>query len=561
MYTKKMLSIAAVAAIMSTGALAFDTDTNGKLLSSTATAPGLYDGNRANPADANAVASRIIKNGPGEIGDALIFPAFFAGNPTDNNWESEFSVINTSNHAVIAKVVLYGRQDSVELRDFNIYLSAHDVFRAKLKDGNITSIDGSTVLPGSDNGNVVENTSDKAYVSEYKYSDNGEMVSKDNPLNIEVDGFGNQGLDDNGNVVPESSGYIAVFAMAEANNAYDHKHKELWQDYRHLIDTCRSRNELRTATHTGTYQDIEWRKGITQGLYNIQQFNKPTSVNVPDVNMSTNETDSSKPGFYVNNCKVVKSVMGGNVNFSSPTASLTGSILVSHDNSDGNGRRDLLLKAYSLDNFTDSTKNQGLLWSEGEFAHIADRCIEGYSDGKGNTLARYNKSCINNDANILRVNHTVFEYFTQDANRSALLVTQPYKRVLLEINNVSNDQIDAWKNLNAYTKKDGEFDMSMELYNDNEDHFTPVLGGFTVSPATTSTTSGIPHELSIFSPFKTIELDESQKEMYQKGYAILNFENGRSTTGLGLSAIVTQMSATVHADSQAETNWIYPYSY
>jgi hypothetical protein len=219
---------------------------------------------------------RIQKLGSGEIGDALIFPAFFGGGE-DNDWHSEFSVINTSDRAVIAKVVLYGSIDSVELRDFNIYLSAHDVFRAKLEKGKIVSIDGSTILPGSDNGKVIENEGENVYgdnneTSIYKYSDDAEMVNVEKPLDIFIDPdeeFGGEGhgIDATGKPTYEHNGYIAVFAMAEAKDEnYHGKHKELWQDYRHLVDTCRSVNagigsDMRVF-------DKEWRSGITRGLYN-----------------------------------------------------------------------------------------------------------------------------------------------------------------------------------------------------------------------------------------------------------------------------------------------------
>jgi len=549
MYTKKMLSIAAAAAVISTGALAFDTNSAGELLSSEGGAHGLYDTNIANSADSNS----ITINGEAKVGDALIFPAFFAGDDKGNDWTSEFSIINTNDHAIIAKVVFYGKLDSIELRDFNVYLSAHDVFRAKLEKGRIVSTDDSTVVPGSDAGNVrEEQDKSKAYVSKYKYTDDGKMVSSRDgeDLNITLDPTGDHGKDANGNVVPESSGYIAVFAMAEADDGYDKAHKELWQDYRHLLDTCRSRNELRVANHTGPYKDIEWRKGITQGLYNIQQFNQKRTINVPDI-----EAKQHTSNFYVNNCTTVHSVLGKDVNFTSPRATLTGSILVSNPGTDGNGRRDLLLKAYALDNVTEVSKNQLLLWSEGEFAHIGDRCIKEVSGHAG-----YDKACLENDATQLEVEHSIFEYFTRDADRSMLVVTQPYKRILLQREVASNDQIGPWKNLSAYTN-DGEFDLAMELYDDSENHFTPVLGGFTVSPATTSTSAGVPHEVAMFSPFANIELSDAQKEIYTKGYAILDFENGRQNDGLGLSAIVTQMSATVHEDNTAEINWVYPYSY
>jgi len=558
MNTKKLLSVAAAVAVMSTGAMAFDTNHDGRLLSSEAgTAFGLYDTNSSFVVRAE---SNITVKGEGRVGDALIFPAFFAGDDKGNDWSSEFSIINTSDHAVIAKVVFYGKLDSIELSDFNVYLSAHDVFRAKLEKGRIISTDGSTVVPGSDKNNVqAEQDKNKAYVTKYKYTDNGRMVSNTEELNITLDPTGDHGLDKDGNVVAESSGYIAVFAMAEAESeSYDKKHYELWKDYRHLLDTCRSKNELRDNNHTGPYKDIEWRRGITQGLYNIQQFNQKTTIYAPDVKVDANTT--SKESFYVNNCQTVHSVLGRDINFTSPTATLTGSILVSHPGTDGKGRRDLLLKAYALDNVTDNNKSQLLLWSEGEFAHIGDRCID-EMNASGAKYAEYNLTCLENDAKQLEVEHSIFEYFTQDADKSTLVVTQPYKRILLQRKVPSNDQTGPWKNLGAYTKVDGEFDLAMELYDDDENHFTPVLGGFTVSPASTKTSAGVAHEVAIFSPFTNIELSDEQRKLYTKGYAILDFVNGRANDGLGLSAIITQMSATVHEDSTAETNWVYPYSW
>jgi len=587
MYTKKLLSAAAAVAVMSVGAMAFDTNTNGELLSTdSATAAGLYDFNLS--AEAN---STIVNIGEGKLGNALIYPAFFAGGG-DDKWQSDFSIINNSDNAVVAKVVLYGAQDSVELRDFNVYLSAHDVFRATLKDGKIYSTDGSTVLPGSDAGKIVENTGSNVYdmngssgTGIYKYNDDGEMVSTDAPLEIFVDPneeSGGQGLavDADGNAVYAHTGYIAVFAMAEANATdYHNKHKELWQDYRHLVDTCRSINDINRTRA----KDQEWRGGITRGLYNQVTLASPNVLN-----------DFNNSQFYTGNCKAVEpSVLGDltnsgstrrkRVTFITPTNTLSGSILVSHDGSDGGGSRDLLLKAYALGNVASSDANQTtfddsnssapaeantttggsqlLLWSEGEFAHLADRCIghgeKKVKDADNNneyiSFAGYDKECLEADADVLKVTKTTYEF--RDNSEGKLLVTQPYKRVLLQRLKATHGSIRAWNNLSTSPIINGEFRLKMELYNDDEDHFTPVLGAFTVSPATTSTSAGIPNELAMFDPFAA--LSEADRTKYSRGYSVMTYKNG---TYSGVSAIVTQMAATKHEDGTAETNWIYPLS-
>jgi len=430
---KKILSAVAAAAVVSTGAMAFDTNTNGELLTTdSSTAVGLYEANLS--AEANLTIRGI---GPGQKGDALIFPAFFAGAPEGNDWQSEFSVINNSEHAVIAKVVLYGGQDSVELRDFNIYLSAHDVFRATLKGGKIHSEDGSTILPGSDSitvneGNKVYNEDD-TNTSLYKYVDSATMVSAANPLDLFVDpdedpavsGEGHA-IDADGNPTFAHTGYIAVFAMAEADEAYHKKHLELWKDYRHLVDTCRSINDGNATTTGDRDKDVEWRSGITRGLYN-------------QVSIATPNVLADRDGAYHDNCQqVYPSVLGDtsgssakvadrvDVNFSNPGDVLSGSILVSNPGTDGKGSRDLLLEAYALGNVTSTDANdsnfdlnetnsteqvavsgtvgggQLLLWSEGEFAHIADRCItfqdKKYKNEDGETrwtgYAGYDEACI-----------------------------------------------------------------------------------------------------------------------------------------------------------------------
>jgi hypothetical protein len=617
MYRKKILSMAAAAAIVTTGAIAFDTTQDGELLTPGSSNLGLYDHNTAGPLNNNLKIDdrlgRIMDKGAGQLGDALIFPAFFGGSEDgENEWKSEFSVINTSEHAIVAKVVLYGSIDSVELRDFNIYLSAHDVFRATLKNGKIYSEDGSTVLPTSAE-TTEENLKDYVYntdsnlTSLYKYNDTCEMVSKDKPLDMYIDpaeatGETGHGLDANGNPAYEHNGYIAVFAMAEAaNESYHNKHKELWQDYRHLVDTCRSVNHISDRNY-----DREWREGITRGLYNDVNISTPNRLSL--VRRTIDKDGIEVRDYYRDNCKYVyPSVLGETkpvtkndenrrklVEFKSPGDVLTGSILVSNPGiKDNKGHRDLLIEAYALGNVTDDNieyieKNdniadnhygrdverpendktgQILLWSEGEFAHLADRCIDRESltekDEDGNKTIRYfagyNEECIKEDAEILNKDYTYYEF--RDNTESALVVTQPYKRVLLQRIKPKDGRILAWNNLTVRNEEaNGQFRLKMEIYNDDELHFTPTLGAFIVSPATTSRTSGIPNEVSIFNPFTAMSHKDKERlkaDEYLQGYSVIRYKNGTYT---GISAIISQMAATIDETGKAETNWIYPLS-
>ena len=173
--TKKLMSVVALATILGTGALAFDAaQTTGQLIKETSATVAL-----AGTYNAGNVLTSITPIAPGvRKGDVLLFPSFFS----DNGWSTEFSVINTSSReAVVAKVVLYSAIDSRELKDFNIYLSANDVFRATVKDGNIVSTDGSTVVPGSDS---MISTAD---LGVYDHKDSSRMASIAEEFTTDID--------------------------------------------------------------------------------------------------------------------------------------------------------------------------------------------------------------------------------------------------------------------------------------------------------------------------------------------------------------------------------------
>ncbi len=162
---KKMLSAIAAVAVLSSGAIAFDITMD------------LAQVNDANT-HANANASELANNETGYAydsetgtiayykggvytndklelsdslrGDALIYPAF----SQDNGWETEITVRNVKDVAIIAKAVIYRDTDSREMLDFNIYLSAHDVARFKIKEGKVTTQDGSIIASLEGKGTV-----------------------------------------------------------------------------------------------------------------------------------------------------------------------------------------------------------------------------------------------------------------------------------------------------------------------------------------------------------------------------------------------------------------------
>ena len=68
---------------------------------------------------------------PNGQGDVLVYPLFVA---TDG-WQSNISVINTSNQSVVAKIVFRSYAFSQELMDFLIYLSPKDMWVGTIKNG------------------------------------------------------------------------------------------------------------------------------------------------------------------------------------------------------------------------------------------------------------------------------------------------------------------------------------------------------------------------------------------------------------------------------------------
>ena len=550
------MSIAAIAALFTTGAMAYDAQrTTGIIGLETDTltfvAAEMNATNLATPGNNPIIA------GTNQAGDALIYPAYYS----ENGWSTEFSVINTSStEAVIAKVVLYSAIDSKEVRDFNIYLSANDVFRATIKDGKLTSTDSSTRASAQDT------VSSANFVSTgYTRKDTAPMASEAAPFETTID---------------QPVGYFAVFAMAQTDAlspntisvageeplaTYHHKHNELWQDYRHMLDQCRGEGWRTTANNYG-------------GIFRTANMSVPnveingTNLITPSTNVFTGTAaDCGLIGTMQYDKTAAKTIGNSGVQFKTPdNGIITGSVLVKGD--DSKGTRSMLLPATAINNFTNVDNNVSLLWSEGEFANIADRCLVATTGANQTQYANsfeYNTTCLEADAALFNIATTNYEF--RDAENTQILITQPYKRALVQIvdkqtvlpfatavshgdatfttragyynKNIvrAKDSTGAIQNVTDY----GQFDLAgPAIYDDNENLSTGVSDGYIVSPAPIQlATPGIPNELSVFNPLGSYSDSKS-------GFAKVNYR-------ANAHGIVTQMSADT-VGSTSETNWIYP---
>ncbi|KYJ86650.1 hypothetical protein [Sulfurovum riftiae] len=221
--TKRLISVAAMVAIMGTGAQAFDTNTTGDILTRTGQA-GNYVGGTP-----STYGLRVSTNKSGDRlkGDALIFPAF----DMQNDWGTEIIFRNEiKDNSVVAKVVLYAADDSRELIDFNVYLSDKDQFRFTIKDGVVKSTDGSVAI------------------SENFQTDDVTFASEENPFEVKV-------LDPITQKTVET-GYVIVYGMMQTAESYHNNHEGLFKRYRSVLDN--SRDGWRTAHMTlGVYDDAE----------------------------------------------------------------------------------------------------------------------------------------------------------------------------------------------------------------------------------------------------------------------------------------------------------------
>ena len=506
--TKKLLSIAALTALLSTGASAFDMERNtGNIIADVTVSHknAIYtDGVKA---DANLTLSKDRR------GDALIYPAFRSG----DEWSTEISVRNTKEVAIIAKAVIYAKDNSRELGDFNLYLSPHDAAKFTIKDGIVTSSDGSIASKVVDPyAGLLTPKADNAVFA------NEELFSMP-LLDPTVD-----------------AGYVIIYSMTEQvnnpakNSVYHKNHINLFKDYRKMLDVCRE-------SDTNTSTAAEWRQTFTRAK--SSRVTNGTAIDVNHVfkapNLDSNCTTANASSF-VGDWKLA-------ADFTTPSSdALFGEVTMSHG---GEDKRSLIIPATALENYT--TDNQIMLWTEGEYAAIQDRQIEG---------ANYDVDGIANDANTFVINHA---YFTFDAhadkckNEYAFLLTQPMKRAL-----VMAGRGKYWTNQNPNANEWGLFRLNKTPWTDDEGkvadgeigyiQLNSPLEGITVNPA------AYYDEVATFD-YKAMvnEIEEDLDTYGFKEGAIAGYIDMLvNEDHHGLPAIVSQMTSN-DVEGEAQINWIY----
>jgi hypothetical protein len=574
MYNKnKMLSAIAAVAILSSGAIAFDMEKGGAIITNYDASGETFEGNYTIDGNKGTITSiekvkklasyvggeeanedlRLSSND--DRGDALIYPAFKSG----DGWVTKITVRNPKSVAVIAKAVIYAKDDSRELKDFNIYLSPHDVASFKIKENNVTTRDGS-IIAGID----PRLRSDKVAFVVHDRPEETKIVDIESKLDSDGD-FVIASFDEQNKDVTD--GYVIIYAMTESTkrNAYHGKHERLYKDYRRLLDICRDVDN--NSTNTPPWQKIFSKIGgsSVNGTATGEPIHSP-NVHVDCYKVDENKTDPSIDGPI--GYERIRREMDSN--FTSPSSNaLFGEVTISHkkgpSKADANKilpNRSLLLKAKVLDNYT--TDNQMMLWAPGEYAAIQDRRL--YSDGHlagrvddgRMVLTRYDVEGILADADCMKVTHTYYTFNKKSApgDTSTLLLTQPMKRALV----MAGKGDEYWTDFETY--KWGQFSLDFQFYNENENLSDTELRLETVtSPIDSDDEELYSEELAALNHdiiSKGLEkVTEDDKNRFNfKIPDVSGYVDVMINPGKGLPAIVTEM-VSEEVGGEAQINWIY----
>lgn len=526
MYKKIILSTAA-SLCLTTSMFGFDSDKNGNIYS-------LVGGTLYNSTYKSGVeANQDLKLSDSQYGDALIYPMY----KSDEGWKSKIMVRNNSEDAVVAKVVLYDNNDSRELRDFNIYLSAYDVFTFEVNGNDILTKDGSipsgVTTPGINAG-----------------TDKAEFVTHEGNTSYGILSDTNRTL-----ALDEQEGYIAIYAMAQSDHdfsttdkdalgnnisyAYHGKHEELFKDYRRLLDVCR-------PSWRSAYADSTINVGIKEGMISTASNLQAPNVGIGTCNADDNDIATREDEFF------------------SPQNVLSGTVrLINSDMSKPSEQRDMLLPATALENFT--TDNMTVLWTEGEYAAIQDRRI---NDG---LPSRYNSEKILDDAATFDIETADYTFNgTDSANQ--LIFTQPMKRILVQLdpdngNGYYNDTESTIKDGLTITTGFGCFKLDLNsAFNENEAYrgfVEPDEEPLTLEPLISPYSTNLVNVAKPSCGFSN-EMEKVSDDKLQNTNALSSInQNGgfmkiKVTANNGkIPAIVTQMVGSVSASGNWQTNWIY----
>ncbi len=516
---KKILSMsiaAVLTAVTSSSVMAFDTDgtstspNDGTILVQGKIDLAAYQGNLLplsgkTPLLANAHAPmpsigdlRIAENGRG---DALIIPLF----NQSGDWGTEVVVRNTDqSHAIVAKVSVYAKDDSRELLDFNVYLSASDVVRFKIENGNLTSEDGSILRDFPAPSSNVDNV------------DTDDFASAAKPFTRPL---------------TEDVGYIVVYGMAQASTdadssdahsqAYHKQHARLFKNYRSELDVCRP----------------DWRIGHLNAMDTGTYIRHTTNSSVENYSVATpNQAEDC-------GTNAGSTAVAGNF-FGDVAPNLTGTVRLYNAT---NGARDMMLPAKAIANFTSKNK---IIYTEGEIAALQDRRIVGTGwedhDNDPNTAdvqtdnawAMYDEAGIRIDSDIFLVSNTIYT-FAAASVANQLIITQPYKRPLVQLGNDDGYWQDTATNF-------GGFSFIYNVFNEHEEMDNI---SYTQSPHNSGITI-FRNEVE-----SMVDLEDGTEFDGKNGYALVRFTNVNGQSS-GIPAVVTQMIGTT-VGGAPQLNWIY----
>ena len=489
---KQIMSIVAAAAILTTGAMAFDAKSDGTIVTENG-------GKLVTSSYINGVVSiEELKRPMTQRGDALIYPAF----NQKTGWGTEIIVRNTSANAVVAKAVIYAGDDSREVIDFNIYLSAKDVCRFTIKDGKVTSNDGSIKTYG-----ILPHQVDlkNKTLTDYRLIEFADERALDVPMTVET-------------------GYVAIYGMEESKsyNGFHESnidHEDLYAAYAASLDKARSSNWRALTDTTGAMVNGMFVKDVTYSP-NVGPSDTVTVVTPADGNLSVDFTD-------------VEPVLTGHVRIYTEG-------------------RDVLLPATALKNFTADNR---VLWTEGEYASLADRRISGGKYDATETLKDARRA--------FPATTAIYTYANaSDSNGTdnSLLITQPYKRILAQLDEAIDGGYSVGKSDATSTKvatgKTYAFTVALDAFDEDENGYNAapdeIGGDIITSPRTSDNSVVTPESFSAeLQEIKPSDLEKS--EGFEGTFAN---KDGFVEVELPVAAIVTQMTAS-KAGTSDEINWVY----
>jgi hypothetical protein len=344
-------------------------------------------------------------------------------------------------------------------------------------------------------------------------------------------------------------------------NSYHLKHKKLYQDYRLALDLCRdSDGNLTNHLSRNNIPMTQWRRAYVENGVVNGTLTLPSGVGAPNVDANCtdkidgNETDKS--GVLYRYLHARSNVSGYTYkkaldSFTSPSANaLFGSVRIQHEGDN----RDLLLPATAIENFTDDSVDQMMLWATGEYASIQDRRIYD-NNATANPFSEYNKTGVQEDAKtFIKIGaYYTFNKDTDNVERNTLLITQPMKRPLVQLGDPDN----YWDNEGTSGNVWGDFQLHYYLYDDNEKEYAKEAGlRHITSPYNTSATEGYHNELQILRDLEedTNLISGTNGQYFNhgtNGYADITLGSSK-----GLPAIITQMSSS-KVGNEAQINWVY----